>query len=93
MMMMMRTMCPDANACGFVNVPCGTHCLGLDAYAMRCVDDALYTCQTAAKYETPSEKRKVLYLLSVLLSAHITTLYSRNCILYKNAFIRHYHAT
>ncbi len=34
-MMMMRTMWLNANAFGFVNVPCGTHYLGLDANAME----------------------------------------------------------
>lgn len=61
------TMCLNANAFGFVNVPCGTHCLGLAAYAMRCEDDALYTCQTA----TPT----VSYLLSALLCAHVISMY------------------
>lgn len=32
---------------GFVNVPCGTHCLGLDPYAMRWEGDAVYAFQTA----------------------------------------------
>lgn len=36
------------NANGFSSVSYETHCLELDAYAMWCEDDALYTCQTAA---------------------------------------------
>lgn len=56
--MMTRGMCLNANVSGFVNVPCGTHYLGLNAYAMRCEDDALYTCQTAAKYGCMEKKKK-----------------------------------
>lgn len=36
-------MCLNVNIFGFVKVPCKACCLGLDSYAMRCEDDALYT--------------------------------------------------
>lgn len=59
------TVCFNANAFGSVCVE--QIALGEIAYAMRCKDDALHACQTAAQMMCAHNTRGRWYLLVILL--------------------------